>query len=336
VTVRTFEVLIIQAEENAKVQEEALNIAQSRFKNGATSELDPDQAATLLESTRATIPQLQIGLEQARNALCTLLGQPTGSVEALLKGAKGMPAAPAQVAVGMPAELLRRRPDVRSAELVAAAQCSRVGVAEAELYPSFSLLGSVGLDATTAAHPTTLNLFSLSSIFYSVGPRVSWPFFNYGRIRNNVRAEDARFQETLISYRDTVLRAAQEVDDALAGYLDAQNALVFETNSVQAAQKSVQIAIVQYREGATDYQRVLDAQRSLLQQQTSQTQTASSVLTYLISLYKALGGGWEVRQDAPAVPEAMQAEMKARTNWGDMLGEPRTPETTNRPTPAKQ
>ncbi len=166
-----------------------------------------------------------------------------------------------------------------------------------------------------------------------MGPRIRWPFFNYGRIKNSVRVEDARFQQLLVGYRNTVLKAAQEVEDALAGFLNAQEAVVFEERSVKAAQRSVEIALVQYREGAVDYQRVLDAQRSLLQQQNSLAQTRSSVATNLIALYKALGGGWESRQGQPVVPEPTQDEMKKRTNWGDMLSEPSAAETKKSPSP---
>jgi len=324
VSVRTFEVLIDQVQENARIQQDSLSIAQSRFKNGATSELDPTQATTLLEATRASIPQLQIGLQQARNALATLLGQPPGAVDALLAGRKEIPRAPTQAAVGMPAEILRRRPDIRSAELNAAAQCARVGVAKAELYPSFTLFETIGLEATSNTG-LSHKFFSTDSLFYSAGPRIVWPFFNYGRITNSVRVQDARLQQLLVSYRDVVLKAAQEVEDALAGFLNGQEAAVFQQNAVTAAQRSVQLALVQYREGATDYQRVLDAQRSLLQEQNTLAQTSSSVVTNLIALYKALGGGWEVRQGEGVVPLDTQNEMKARTGWGDMLSHPPAP-----------
>src|SRR5262249_13124734 len=150
VVIRTTEVLIDQARENARLQEEALGIADSRFRNGETSELDATQATTLLESTRATIPQREGELQQARNALATLLGQNAGTVEALLSGPKAIPIAPAKVAIGVPAGILRRRPDIRSAELLAAAQCARIGVAKAELYPSFSLVGTIGLQSGNA------------------------------------------------------------------------------------------------------------------------------------------------------------------------------------------
>src|SRR5215471_5326457 len=212
VVIRTFEVLVELAQENIRNQEQGLQIAQSRFRHGATSELDVTQATTLLESTRATLPRLQIGLEQARNALSTLLGQPTGSVDALLDGPKGIPRAPAKVVVGLPAEMLRRRPDIRSAELTAAAQCARIGVAKADLYPSLTFFGSFGVQASDKG--ASANPFSADALYYSVGPRLNWPFFNYGRIENSVRVQDARFEELLVGYRNAVLKAAQEVEDA--------------------------------------------------------------------------------------------------------------------------
>jgi NodT family efflux transporter outer membrane factor (OMF) lipoprotein len=335
VEVRTFEVLIQLAQENARLQEQGLGIAQSRFSNGATSELDVAQATALLESTRATIPQQQTQLQQARNALATLLGQPIGTVDALLAGPMQIPTAPAQVAVSVPIEMLRRRPDVRGAELSAAAQCARIGVAKAELYPSFSLLGTIGLQTGSASASAsgggTPNIFSTNSIYFAAGPRITWPFFNYGRLANGVRIEDARFQELLVDYHNTVLKAVQEAEDAMVGFVNAQDATLFEQNAVKASQRSVEIAVVQYKEGATDYQRVLDSQRSLLLEQNSLAQSSSSVATNLIALYKALGGGWEVRLGQPVVPAEMQAEMKQRTNWGDLLSEPRPPETATNP-----
>jgi NodT family efflux transporter outer membrane factor (OMF) lipoprotein len=333
--IRTFEKLIELAQDNARFQEEGLRIAESRFRNGATSELDVTQATTLWEGTRASIPQLQIGLQQARNALSTLLGQPSGTIDALLVGPKDIPKAPVEVAVSVPAEMLRRRPDIRSAEMSAAAQCARIGVAKAELYPSLSLFGSIGF-ATSNRGGVSGTPFSGNNLFYAVGPRINWPFLNYGRIENNVRVQDARFQQLLVGYRDAVLKAAQEVEDALTGFLNAQDAAVFQQGSVKAAQRSVELALVQYREGAVDYQRVLDAQRSLLEHQNSLAQTRSSIATYFIALYKALGGGWDIRQGQPIVPERTQLEMRERTDWGDTLSKPRAPETKTNPPPRNQ
>jgi NodT family efflux transporter outer membrane factor (OMF) lipoprotein len=328
--VRTFEVLVDQAQENVRLQEDGLRITESRFRNGVAPELDVAQATTLLESTRASVPQLQISGQQTRNALSTLLGQPTGTVDALLTGPKEIPSAPAKINVSVPADMLRRRPDIRSAQLNAAAQCARIGVAKAELYPSFSLVGSVGLSAASSGL-SSHNLFTADSFFYSVGPQINWPFFNYGRLQNGVRVQDARLQQLLVDYRNTVLKAAQEVEDALVEFLNSQEAVGHEENSVKSAERSVEISIAAYQEGAVDYQRVLDAQRSLLAQENALTQARSSVATGLIGLYKALGGGWELGEGQPVVPEATQREMKERTNWGDLLSQPRAPETRKKP-----
>jgi outer membrane protein TolC len=231
------------------------------------------------------------------------------------------------VAVSVPADMLRRRPDIRSVELNAIAQGDRIGIAKADLYPSFSLFGSIGTQTSSGGGPQSggaslSNLFGAGSWFYFFGPRIVWPIFNYSRIQNNVRVQDARFQQLLVDYQDTVLRAAQEVEDGLAGYLRAQEATAFAQNAVVGAQRSVELAFIQYREGAVDYQRVLDAQRSLLQEQNSLARTRSSVATNLIAVYKALGGGWEMRQGQPFVPESTQVEMQRRTNWGDAFEKP--------------
>jgi NodT family efflux transporter outer membrane factor (OMF) lipoprotein len=322
--VRTFEVLIEQALENEKIEQEGLEIARARFETGATPELDVTQATTLLESTRASIPRLTIGLEQARNSLSTLLGQPPGTIDELLAGPKDIPKPPASIAVGVPVDILRRRPDVRSAEERARAQCARVGIAKAEYYPKFIVFGTFGLEKNTDGGA---NFDFVDSLFYSVGPRIVWPFLNYGRISNSVRVQDARFQQLLVEYRDSVLRAAQEVEDAIAGFINAQKALVFEDGSVAAARRSVEISLAAYREGAVDFQRVLDAQRELLERQNSLVDTRASVATNLIALYKALGGGWESSEGKPTLPVELQVEMEERTSWGDLLPQPGTPET---------
>ena len=182
---------------------------------------------------------------------------------------------------------------------------------EGRSLPSFSLVGSIGLGASTAG--PSGNLISTNSIYYTAGPQINWPILNYGRITNGVRVQDARFQQLLVGYRETVLKAAQEVEDALTGFLNAQRAATLQQDAVTSAEKSVELSIVQYREGATDYERVLDAQRSLLQQQNTLAQTNSSIVTYLIAVYKALGGGWETRAGQPFVPESTRHEMRERT-----------------------
>jgi NodT family efflux transporter outer membrane factor (OMF) lipoprotein len=317
--VRTFEALITQSRRNVAIQEESLRIADVRFRNGATSELDVSQARALLESTRASIPQLEISLVQAQNALSTLLGQPTGSVQTLLQTPQPIPTAPPEVAVSIPAEVLRRRPDIRSAELTAIAQSERIGVAKADLYPRFVLAGTIGLQATTN-ESQSFNLLNPGSFFAAFGPRLYWPFFNYGRIENRVRAEDARFQQVLVTYQNSVLKASQEVEDGIVGFLKALEATTAQQAAVTAAVRSVELSSIQYLEGAVDFQRVLDAQRSQLQEENNLVRLRSSVATNAISLYKALGGGWEMSVGQPFVPDPTRIQMQERTNWGDLFG----------------
>ncbi|HTL36060.1 MAG TPA: efflux transporter outer membrane subunit [Kofleriaceae bacterium] len=324
VLIRTYETLIALARDNAAIQEDALTIAEARFKNGATSELDVSQQTALLETTRAQIPELEIKLRQTQNALSTLLGRPPGQVEQLLEGPHGIPVPPKEIGVGVPAEVLRRRPDIRAAELRAMAQCDRIGVAKAELYPSFTLFGTIGTQGlssgATRAGVSAPSLFGPGSFVYNAGGSLFWPILNYKRLQNNVRIEDARFQQSLTEYMQTVLSAAQEVEDGMIGMLREQDSAVFAQNAVNAAQNAVKVSLVQYREGAVDYQRVLDAQRILLDSQNRLANTQSAAATNTIALYKALGGGWQVRR-APLVPDATRREMQDRTRWGHGLDE---------------
>lgn len=332
-TIRAFEAQIELARRNMGIQQESLRIAEARFRNGATSELDVTQARALFESTRASIPQLEIGLEQSQNALSTLLGQPTGSLQNVLsQGTQAIPVAPAQVAVSIPAEMLRRRPDVRSAELVAMAQSEHIGIAKTDLYPQFVLSGTFGFNATSSSQQD-FNLFSPASLFYAVGPRVYWQFFDYGRTRNRVRAEDARFQEAVVAYQDIVLKASQEVEDGMVGFLKTLEATSAEQEAVTAARRSVELANRQYQDGAVDFQRVLDAERSQLQEEGNLVRLRSSVATDVISLYKALGGGWETSIGRPFVNEATRIEMEKRTDWGKLLSTPLTTDPSKKTPP---
>jgi NodT family efflux transporter outer membrane factor (OMF) lipoprotein len=334
--IRTYQELIALNRQSVGVQEEGQRIAEARFKNGAVSGLDVAQATAQVESTRTTIPELQISLQQAENALCTLLARPPGCAQALLTGPEAIPTPPAEVAVSVPAELLRRRPDIRSAELNAVAQCNKIGIAKADLFPSLSLLGSIGTRqvSTTGGTPADatallLGIFSPGTLLYSIGGNLFWPILNYPKILNNVRVQDARFQQLIFGYQNTVLKAAQEVEDGMAGFLREQAAVVFAQDATRAAQDAVNLSRKQYIEGATDFQRVLDAQRVLLETQNTVARTRSAVATNLVALYKALGGGWEVRRGEPVVTESTRHEMQKRTNWGKFLSKPPEPKQPN-------
>ena len=314
VQIRTFERRLEVARDNVVLQQGSLEIADARFQGGAVTELDVSQATALLRDTQSTIPPLQASLDQARNALSILLGRPPGEVRKVLSNRKPIPTAPADVAVGIPAELLRRRPDIRSAELQAAAQSAQIGVARADLFPAFALVGTIAFEAEDAA-----KLFYGSSLAASIGPSFRWPILNYGRLKDNVRVQDARFQELIVTYQDTVLRAQRDVEDALAAFLRSQEQVRFLSESVAASRRSVDLALIQYREGQSDYQRVLDTQKTLVERQDSLITSKGDVPRNLIAVYKALGGGWEIRKGKHFISSETKKEMEERTNWGKLL-----------------
>jgi outer membrane protein TolC len=221
--------------------------------------------------------------------------------------------------VGIPAELLRRRPDIHQAELQAASQSALIGVAETDLYPSFSLFGSIGFQTSDTGNSSGSDLFDSDSLAYSVGPTFSWNILNYGRLKNNVRVQDARYQQTIVNYQNTVLTAYQEVEDAMVGFIQAQKEAAIREVGAQAAKRSTEIANLQYREGATDFQRVIDTERSLVVQQDLWTQARGDISLNIIALYKALGGGWELREGQDVISDENREAMKERTNWGDLL-----------------
>ena len=283
------------------------------------------QAKTLLLSTESTIPALEISLRQARNAMATLIGVQSAEIGSLLGESRPIPTVPTAIAIGIPADLLRRRPDLRRAEFEAAAQSARIGIAEADLYPVFTLSGSIGLTAASSTTTTRTGdsgaseLFRSDSLGYAAGPAFSWNILNYGRIRNNVRVQDARLQQALENYLDTVLRAGQEVEDALAAFVGNQRQGRILIEVVGAARRSVDLSLVRYREGLADYQRVLDSQQSLFAQQQREVQVRSASVRSLIALYKGLGGGWQLREESGFVDAATRETMRQRTDWGELL-----------------
>lgn len=319
ITVRTLEQRTEIARRNVETQKESLKIAEARYKYGTATQLDTEQARTILEDTLATIPSLEAQLRQAKHALSVLLGLAPGDLSDYLKGAAEIPVSPSQVVVGIPADLLRRRPDIRSAEYQAAAQSAQIGVAKADLYPAFSLAGTFNLLATDLGKSNLGDMFKWSSRDIQAGPSFLWNILNYGRIANNVRVQDARFQELLITYQNTVLKAQQEVEDNLAAFLKAQERAVFLGQSTEAARKALDLAILQYQQGIKDFTTVLIAQQSLLNEQDNLATTLGSISSNLVGVYRALGGGWEIREGKELVPRDVKKEMAKRTNWGNLL-----------------
>lgn len=341
VVIRTFEKRLAVTRENVRLQKDSLRLAELRFKEGVATKLDVTQARALLKQTEALIPRLDISLRQAKNGLAILLGILPDEVQLLLGGPRPIPVAPAQVAVGIPAELLRRRPDIRLAEFQAAAQSARIGVAKSDLYPRFSLVGSIGLQSSDKGGVQSNNanfsdLFSSDSITYLVGPTLQWPILNYGRLKNNVRVQDARFQQLVVNYQNTVLQAAQEVEDSMVGFLRTQEETKLLAESVENYKLSVDISLIQYREGEIDYQRVVDTQRFLTQEEDNLASTTGSIAINLIAMYKALGGGWELRLGKDFIPEKTREEMRQRTDWGNLLPPEDLPESIEEEPPTGQ
>ncbi|MGD9764026.1 MAG: efflux transporter outer membrane subunit [Candidatus Binatia bacterium] len=319
VQIRTLEERMAIARANIEKQQLALKIARARFHGGVVTKRDVYQAENVLASTAAAIPELTIELQQAKNALSVLLGMPPGGVRELLDTASAIPVAPAQVAAGIPAELLRRRPDVRHAELQAAAQCAQIGVAKADLLPAFSLVGNVGTLSTDIGRASLGDVFTSKSVAYSVGPAVQWNVLNYGRISNNVRVQDARFQELLVGYQSAVLDAQQEVENGIAVFVQSRQQVALLEASADAARGALSIAMNEYKDGTADFTTVLNAEQNLLEAEDNLAVARGNVPLGLIAVYRALGGGWQIRDGNDFVPRETAEEMSERTDWGTLL-----------------
>jgi NodT family efflux transporter outer membrane factor (OMF) lipoprotein len=295
VLIRATEEQLNLAHDSLTLQQRSFEIVDVLFRNGSSSELDALQARTLLLSTEATIPELEATLRKAKNALSVLLGMAPASLEQYFSGDGVQPSVPDSMAIGLPSDLLRQRPDVRQAELQAMAQNALVGVATANLYPSFSLTGFLGGSSRNvdSGNSTIDDLLTSDSSAFSLGANFVWPFLNYGRIRSNIEVQDARLQQALIAYQEAVIQGAREVEDAMASLSSTQAKDVILTESVAVAQRSANLAFLRYQEGFADYQRVLDAQQALFSQQQRYAANRGEVVRSVIKLYRSLGGGWQ-------------------------------------------
>lgn len=329
VGIRTIERQIAIARENVVKQRGILAVARERYKGGAATLLDVYQAENVLGATQATVPQLTIGLSQGLNALRVLLGMAPEPLGFLLARSTGrIPAAPGKVTIGIPADLLRRRPDIRAAELRAAAQSAQIGVAAAELYPAISLVGTFGGSASTLLGGTLGNLVQPSGRNFTLGPSFQWNILNYGQIANNVRLQDAVLQQDLAEYQNTVLKAQKEVEDGIAVFLLSRSQAAYLRRSAAAADGALRIATLEYQQGTRDFTTVLTAEQNLLQAQSTLAATEGNISAGLVSLFRALGGGWQIRDDKGFVTAAVAAQMRSRTDWGALLpaaGEPQPP-----------
>jgi multidrug efflux system outer membrane protein len=288
VEVRTYQARIAAAEENVAKQSETYQLVLWRQQAGLGDELAVQEALYNLESTRSQLPTLRSGLEGSLNRIAVLLGEKPGNIHKQLEKSAAIPAPPSDVVVGVPADMLRRRPDVRRAERELAAQTARVGAATADLYPKFTLTGSIGIEALSLN-----NLVSKPTRTYNFGPGISWPIFRGGAIRANIEVQSALQEQALIAYEKVILDALEEVENVLAAYAEEQNKRESLRVAEKAARRAVDLALGKYEAGLIDFLDVLVAQRSLLSSQDQLAQSDGAVTSNLIKLYKALGGGWE-------------------------------------------
>ncbi len=327
ILIRSLEERLVYTRANVKLQADTLALTETRFRAGAVSELDVSTARATLANTQALVPDLENALLQSKLSLCILLGRTPSELDSELAPAAGtlvqVPEAPAQIAVGIPAELLRRRPDVRAAERLAAANSARIGEAVADLLPRISIAGFTGFASSTyegAVGSDLGNIFDAQSFSGFIGLEVNWPILNYGRIQGNIRVQDARYEQAVASYQDSVLRAAGDVESGLSDFLRSKERTMYLAEAVDASQRTVDLSLIQYRAGAVDFIRVNIAQSELVTQEDSLVSSRASIALGAVRTYRALGGGWEVRQDREFIDEPTAERMRERTNWGDVLG----------------
>ncbi|CAA0111906.1 Outer membrane protein OprM [Halioglobus japonicus] len=340
---RTAQERMFLSRQNIAIQRRVVEMTQIQFDSGNVSELDVQQAKAQLFATQSALPTLNIARLQAQNAIAVLLGTIPEEVESLLlagsereipdlnnriretqvSGAAGadytkysvIPHAP-QLKGPVDAQTVMRRPDLQVAELQARAQSARIGLTEADLYPQFVLFGSLGVSQTVRSS----NSFDLSdAVTATIGPGLSWNIFNYGRIKDRVRIEDALFQESLTNYNQTVLDAVREVTNAIDGYYNNVEKSKYDFGAVQASIRAFNISFNQYNNGLVSYQRLLSTVETMTLREDAYAQTRGNIANQVVGLYKALGGGWEPFQALPVVNPETVRQMESRTDWGDYL-----------------
>jgi len=302
VELRALQARLRFARANIDAQTESLELSRSRFDAGLTSALDVAQAESNLAGTRSRIPALETALQSTLHRLAVLLGLEPGALLPELGDDEPIPMADADVLIGIPADLLRRRPDVRRAERQLAAQTARIGIATAELYPQFRLPGSIGFEATESG-----DLFDGGSLFWSFLPSFRWNLFNAGKVRGRIEAERERTQQALLIYEQAILLALEEVENALVAHRQEQRRREDLRDAVEASQRAVDLVQTQYVSGLTNFQNLLDSQRTLFQRQDELAESEGRVVQNLIALNKALGGGWSLNDPDPTRSETEMA-----------------------------
>lgn len=291
VDVRVYQARLAVVNENLKSQQETYDLVAWRNQAGLSDELAVQQALYNLESTRSEIPTLNTGLQEAMNRIAVLLGEQPGKVQSELETNAPIPVPSPKVAIGVPAQMLRQRPDVRKAERDLAAQTAKVGVATADLYPKFTLSGSIGIEAPFFSQFKN-NIGNSNNWTLSGGPGISWAIFQGGAIRENIKVQSELQEQALMTYESTVLSALEEVENAIVAYANEQDRIESLEKATKAAQSAADLAWQEYYTGLTDFTDILNAQRSLLEFQNQLMQSHGNATSNLIKLYKTLGGGW--------------------------------------------
>lgn len=283
---------------NIRAEQDILDLASNRYENGLTSDLDVQQAKALLNANQANVPLLETYFDAAVFHLGVLLGQPPGALADEMSATNAIPLTPPLVPVGLPSDLLQRRPDVQQAERQLAAATAQIGVAKADLWPKFSLIGLAGVESVSAG-----TWFNYASKYWSAGPSVEWDLFEAGRIVANVHVKNARQQQALDGYHQTVLVALQDTETALTAYAKEQVRRESLEQSAQADQQALDLSTQRYKNGLTDFQRVLESESDVYTTQFNLVESDQNVSLDLVQLYKALGGGWEQETNALAAAE---------------------------------
>jgi NodT family efflux transporter outer membrane factor (OMF) lipoprotein len=307
VEIRTLQQRIQYGSANVEAQASSLQLTRDRFDAGLTSLTDVTQAEYNLANSQAAIPRLEARLAAATNRLAVLLGKPPGAVDDLLTQAAAIPDPKEEVTLGIPADLLRRRPDIRAAERQLASQTALIGVAKADLYPTFSLAGILALESIDSS-----DLFDSGSTTWSLVPGLRWNIFSAGKIRNNIRVQEARTQQLLASYEQSVLFALDEVESTMVAYEREKVRRDRLAEAVDASERTVELVRTQYMSGLTNFLNLLDAQRTLASQQDSFAESEGQVVQNLIALNRALGGGWEP-PDPDSTPKEAAEEITSTT-----------------------
>jgi outer membrane protein, multidrug efflux system len=289
IDLRGFQRRLAVARANLKAQQDTLELIRIRFQAGLTSDLEVAQAEAQANTTAAQIPTLEASLKQAGYSLDLLLGLVPGALWSELSIETAIPALPPEVLVGLPSDLLRRRPDIRGAERQLAAATAQVGSAMADLFPKFFLTGLAGLQSISAS-----DWFTGRSRYWSIGPTITWPIFDAGRIRANIEIRNAQQEQALNQYEKTVLAALGDVEKSLVSYSREQVRQRSLAEAVASSRRAVEMASELYIRGLNDFLNVLDTQRSLYAAENDLAQSEATMASNLVALYKALGGGWEI------------------------------------------